>query len=199
MPQGRPREFDAEKALDAAMLLFWHRGYEGTTLHALTASMGISTPSLYAAFGNKKQLFRTALDRYLKKHAIYLPNALQEPTARGATEKLFRGAIEMVMKQRPAGRPANACLLVQSALATGLVAESVRVELNMVRSGAESAVRMRYKRAIAEKDLPAHVDATKLARYIVTVLWGLSVQAAGGATAAQLKEVVAFAMQAWPD
>src|SRR2546428_11951738 len=112
MAQGRPREFDADKALDAALLLFWRHGYEGTSLAALTHAMGINVPSLYAAFGNKEMLFRKALDRYIQKPASYLPKALKEPTARGAAEKLFGGAINMVMNPRhPDG-----CLLVQGAL-----------------------------------------------------------------------------------
>src|SRR5437867_1876189 len=97
MPKGRPREFDAEQALDAALLLFWRHGYEGTSLAALTDAMGINTPSLYAAFGSKEMLFRRALDRYLQKPASYLPTALKEPTARGAAEKILSGAINMVM------------------------------------------------------------------------------------------------------
>src|SRR5947209_18177656 len=97
MPLGRPREFDVEKALDAALLLFWRRGYEGTSLAALTSAMGINVPSLYAAFGNKEALFRKVLERYLQRPASYLPTALQEPTARRHAEQLFRGAIDMDM------------------------------------------------------------------------------------------------------
>ncbi|MGH9554830.1 MAG: TetR/AcrR family transcriptional regulator [Terriglobales bacterium] len=195
MPGGRPREFDTEKALDAALLLFWRHGYEGTSLAALAESMGINMPSLYAAFGNKEMLFRKVLDRYIQKPASYLPTALKEPTARRAAEKLLSGAIDMVMNP---GRP-DGCLLVQGALASGPVAESVRMELNRRRAGAESAVRRRFERAIAEADLPASVDPTKLARYVITVIWGLSVQAAGGAKRAQLKEVAELAMQCWPE
>src|SRR5947209_18700773 len=98
MPRGRPREFDAEKALDMALLLFWRHGYEGTSLAALSDAMGINVPSLYDAFGNKETLFRRALERYLQKPASYLPTALQEPSARQAVQKLFQGAINMVMK-----------------------------------------------------------------------------------------------------
>jgi AcrR family transcriptional regulator len=195
MPKGRPREFDTDKALDAALLLFWRHGYEGTSLAALTDAMGINTPSLYAAFGSKEMLFKKALDRYIQKPASYLPNALQAPTARQAAEKLFRGAINMVMNPRhPDG-----CLLVQGALASGPVAASVRKELSRRRTGAEALIRQRFERAIAAGDLPANVDAEKLARYIVTVLWGMSVQAAGGATRAQLEEVAAMAMRCWPE
>jgi AcrR family transcriptional regulator len=194
MPKGRPREFDPRKALDAALMLFWRHGYEGTSLAALTDAMGINMPSLYAAFGNKEMLFRKALDAYMQRPASYLPNALREPTARGATEKLFNGAIDMVMNPKhPDG-----CLLVHGALATGPVAESVRQELARRRAGAEIAVRKRFQRAIAEGDLPKHADATKLARYVITVVWGLSVQAAGGYSRTQLKSVVEQAMKAWP-
>lgn len=195
MARGRPRNFDLDEALDAALALFWRHGYEGTSLAALTDVMGINMPSLYAAFGNKETLFRKVLDRYLQQPAAYFPTALEEPTARRVTEKLFQGAIDMVMNPRhPDG-----CLLVQGGLATGPVAEWVRKELGGVRAAAESALRGRYERAIAEGDLPKKTDAAQLARYIVTVLWGLSVERSGGATRAQLKEVVQLAMRAWPD
>jgi len=195
MPKGRPREFDADKALDAALLLFWRRGYEGTSLSALTDAMGINMPSLYAAFGNKEMLFKKALQRYLQGPAYYLPNALKESTARGAVEKLFAGAIKMVMHPRhPDG-----CLLVHGALASGPDADNARKELSRIRTAAESAVRHRFEHAITSGDLPASVDAAKLARYVITVVWGLSVQGAGGATRTQLKEVAELAMRSWPE
>jgi AcrR family transcriptional regulator len=194
MPKGRPRAFDVDKALDAALMLFWRHGYEGTSLAALTGAMGVNVPSLYAAFGNKAALFRRALDRYTKGPASYLPTALKEPTARLAVEKLFRGAIDMVMHPRhPDG-----CLFVQGALASGPAAQFIGKELSLRRAAAEAAVRRRFQRAVEEGDLPAGTDAARLARYVITVIWGLSVQAAGGVTRAQLKEVADVAMRAWP-
>jgi AcrR family transcriptional regulator len=194
MPKGRPRQFDIQQALDAALLLFWRHGYEGTSLAALTNAMGINVPSLYAAFGNKETLFRKALDRYLQKPASYLPRALEDASARRAVERLFRGAIDLVMNPRhPDG-----CMLVQGALASGPAAASVRTELSLRRAAAEAAVRRRLERAVAEAELPACVDVRQLSRYLITVLWGLSVQAAGGATRAQLKQVVALALRCWP-
>jgi AcrR family transcriptional regulator len=194
MGRGRPREFDTTKALDAALDLFWRHGYEGTSLAALTEAMGINMPSLYAAFGNKEMLFRKVLDRYIQRPASYLPNALKEPTAREVADKLFRGAINMVMNPRhPDG-----CLLVQGALVSGPLSESIRVELNRRRAGAQAALCRRFQRAIDEGDLPKSVEARKLAGYIITVIWGLSVQATGGATRAQLKEVAELAMRSWP-
>src|SRR5689334_16151524 len=194
MSRGRPREFDTEKALDAALLLFWRHGYEGTSLAALTGAMGINVPSLYAAFGNKEALFKRVVDRYIQSPASYLPNALKEPTARQAAEKLLKGAIEMVMHpDHPDG-----CLLVHGALASGPEAESIRKELSLRRAGAESAVRRRMEKAIAEGDLPPDADAAKLARFLITIVWGMSVQAASGATRAQLKEIAQHAMERWP-
>ncbi len=64
VPSGRTRQFDVDEALDRALEVFWARGYEGATLPELTRAMGINRPSLYAAFGNKEQLFHKALDRY---------------------------------------------------------------------------------------------------------------------------------------
>lgn len=194
MPKGRPREFDTEKALDAALLLFWRQGFEGTSLSALTKAMGINMPSLYAAFGNKEMLFRRALDCYLQKPASYLPNALTQPTARRTAEKLFRGAIDMVVNPRhPDG-----CLLVHGALVSGPNSDGIRRELSERRAKAEAAIRSRFQRAIQEGDLPKSVSAAKRARFIVTVIWGMSVQAAGGATRAQLNEVAELAMRSWP-
>src|SRR4051812_12955618 len=125
MPRGRPREFNVEEALDAALLVFWRHGYEGASVAALASAMGINGPSLYAAFGDKESLFAKALDRYLQKPASYLPKALQEPDARRAVEQLFRGAIDMVMN--PA-HP-NGCLLVQGALASVPASDDVRLQL----------------------------------------------------------------------
>ena len=195
MPKRRPREFDTEKALDTALLLFWRHGYEGTSVADLTEAIGINVPSLYAAFGNKEELFRKVVARYVQKPASYLPTALKEPTARRAAEKLLNSAIDMVMHP---GHP-DGCLLVHGALVAGPSAESARKELSRCRAGAESAIRHRFERAILEGDLSKRVDPAKLARYIVTVIWGMSVQAAGGATRNQLKDVAELALQSWPE
>jgi AcrR family transcriptional regulator len=195
MPRGRPREFDTDAALDAALALFWRHGYEGTSLSALTEAMGVSVPSLYAAFGNKEELFRKALDRYIQRPASYLHAALAEPTARGVAEQALRGAISMVMQpHHPDG-----CLMVHGALACHPAVESVRQELARRRVAAEAAVRRRFERAVGEGDLPAKADPAQLARFLMTVIWGLSVQTAGGATRQQLDEVAAVAMGCWPE
>src|SRR3984957_7648127 len=93
---GRPRAFDDEKALNRAMQVFWRKGYLGTSLSDLTEAMGINRPSLYAAFGNKKSLFRKALDRYFKGPSVYLSEALREPTARAVVERVFYGVVDLL-------------------------------------------------------------------------------------------------------
>lgn len=194
MPRGRPRQFDTDEALDAALDLFWRHGYEGTSVAALAEAMAINVPSLYAAFGNKEALFHKVLDRYIQKPASYLLNALQQPTARAVAEQALRGAIDMAMHRRRA----DGCLLVQGALASGPGAEPIRAELSRRRAAAEAAVRQRFERAVAEGDLPATADPARLARFLMTVIWGLSVQAAGGAGRAQLEEVAEIAVRCWP-
>src|SRR4051812_50142989 len=115
MPSGRVRQFDADVALDRALEVFWARGYEGATLPELTKAMGINRPSMYAAFGNKEQLFRKALDRYATGPAGYVCAALEAPTARAVVEKLFQGAINSQSNPKnPRG-----CLMVQGAMACG--------------------------------------------------------------------------------
>lgn len=195
MARGRPREFDTDKALDAALLLFWHHGYEGTSMSMLAKAMRISMPSLYAAFGSKEMLFQRALERYLQRPASYLPKALRERSARRAIKMLFRGAIDMVMDPKhPDG-----CLLVHGALASGPDSAAIRAQLAAARRMAEDAIRKRLTQAITDGELPHGTNAASLARYFATVLWGMSVQAAGGATRAQLAQTAKLAMRAWPD
>jgi AcrR family transcriptional regulator len=193
-PPGRPRGFDVDAALDRALDLFWRKGYEGATLADLTAAMGISRPSLYAAFGSKAELFQRVVDRYASGPAAYVREALEKPTAREAVDYLLERSIDMLTCP---GNPAG-CLLVQGALTCGDAAEPIRQALNAQRAAGEAALRRRLELAVTDGDLPVGTDSDNLARYVVTVLHGMSVQAAGGATAEQLREVAAMALRAWP-
>jgi AcrR family transcriptional regulator len=193
--RGRPRAFDAEQALDAALELFWRHGYEGTSLAALTEAMGINAASLYAAFGNKEALFRRAVKRYVARSVGYFQHALARPTAKAVAEELMRGAVNQVTQS---GHPGG-CLLVQGALASNQAADPVRQALREVRHTAEAAIRERFERAAAEGDLPATVDPAAFARFISAFNFGVAVQAAGGASRAQLDEAVAVALQFWPE
>jgi AcrR family transcriptional regulator len=191
---GRPRAFDPDTALEAALRVFWQKGYEGTALSDLTVAMGINRPSIYATFGNKEALFRKALDRYSERMACYTAEALKEPTARAAAERLFVGTADSLSCP---GNP-KGCLMVQGALACGEEADPIRKELISRRATGEAALRERFERAKVEGDLPAGADAGDLARYVMAVMQGMSVQAAGGASRAELQGVIDLSLRAWP-
>jgi AcrR family transcriptional regulator len=194
MPSGRKSQFDADEALERALEVFWARGYEGATLPELTWAMGINRPSLYAAFGNKEQLFRKALDHYQTGPQAFLAEALRKPTARAAVEAIFSGFVGMLR-----GRDkACGCLIVCGALACGEEAEPVRRELAWLRQATVTTLRERFERAVQEGDLAEGTDCAALARYIATLLNGLAVQAASGATQKELRLVSALAMRARP-
>jgi len=194
MAIGRPRAFDRDEALNRALELFWRKGYEGTSLADLTAAMGINPPSLYAAFGNKAGLFRAVLDRYTADYAVFFDLVLAAPTARAVAETLLHGVADL--RENP-DRPPG-CLTVQGALSCSAEAEPIRQELAARRAATEAALRQRFERARAEGDLPEQADPAALARYLTTLTQGMAVQAAGGASAADLQQVVEIALRAWP-
>jgi AcrR family transcriptional regulator len=192
--RGRPRAFDPDAALERAMHVFWAKGYEGAALSDLTRAMRINRPSLYAAFGNKQELFRKVLDRYVDGPLAYFSKALAAPIARDVVEQIFFGAARMASDPRmPAG-----CLMVQGALAVGDAAGSVREETAARRAASEVALRRRFQRAKREGDLPSTADSAELARYVMTVLQGMAVQGADGANRDQLRRVAQIALRAWP-
>jgi AcrR family transcriptional regulator len=192
--RGRPRSFDERHALEAALSVFWKHGYEGASLAELTAAMGINRPSLYAAFGNKEELFRRALDHYTAGAAALHDSALRQPTARAAVEKLLRSAADALGDcKNPRG-----CLLVQSALVCGTAGESVKQELIARRAAARAAWRKRFLRAKMDGDLPADADPAALARYLSALSAGMAVEAVNGADRAELRRLVDVALRAWP-
>lgn len=176
------------------MRAFWKHGYEGTTLPELEAAMGINRPSMYAAFGNKESLFRKALDRYVERNEAIVREALAEPTARRAIERLLKSAVSGCDKSEMRG-----CMLVQGALSCGEAAESIQRELTARRSTLEQAIRDRFTRGIKDGDLPPDTDAAALAKYVSTVQQGNSVQASAGATRSQLLATIDIALRAIPE
>lgn len=191
---GRPREFDMDEALDRAVLVFWKRGYEGTSLTDLTAAMGISKPSLYAAFGNKEELFRRVLARYTSGPGGYAARALEEPTARGVAEALLRGVVRTTTMPEGFG----GCLTVQGALVSSEGAAPAFDVLVRWRNDTGRLLEERFRRASAEGDLPSGADSARLARYVMTVGFGITVQAADGVGLDELDEVVDLVMLSWP-
>ena len=174
--KGRPREFDLDEALAAALRVFWQRGYEAASMSELTAAMGITKPSLYAAFGNKEALFKKALDLYEREKLAYMRVALDAPTSRGVAERLLGGALAM---QTNAGNP-RGCLGVISAVACSPEAESIREDVLARRRSSLAALVSRFEQAKSDGDLPSTIEPEALARYLIAILQGLSVQAGSG-------------------
>jgi AcrR family transcriptional regulator len=192
--RGRPRAFDAEKALDAALHVFWKKGYEGASLSDLTRAMRIERPSLYATFGNKEALFRKVLDRYGCTVAGFIPEALNEPTARAVVEKMLLRTADVLTD--PHNQPC--CIVMQGALSSSDDSAAIRRDAASRRDTAETALRLRLERAKRERDLPANSNAADLARYVYAVSHGMAVQATAGATRAQLRRIAQTALRAWP-
>jgi AcrR family transcriptional regulator len=192
--RGRPREFCVDHALAQALRMFWSKGYDSTSLTDLTEAMGITRPSLYAAFGNKEALFRKALDLYEREKLAYVGKALEQPTARGVAEVLLRGAVDNVCS---ADQP-HGCLGFIASVSCGDESQAIREEV--VRRGqfAKVALLERLERAQAEGDLPAHVDLEGLASVLCAMLQGISVQAGAGATREELNKLVETGLSMWP-
>jgi AcrR family transcriptional regulator len=191
---GRPRAFRREVALEAAMRVFWRHGYDGASLTALTAAMGINRPSLYAAFGDKAALFREAVALYGTGPGRYVRRALGQPTARKVAETLLRGAVSA------ATDPANpgGCLWVQGALVAGAESDSIRRMMVDLREGGITQIRERLLRAGREGDLPSTSDPEALTHYLISVMNGISVQGASGRSRDDLNKVADLALTAWP-
>lgn len=191
---GRPKEFDPDTALCAALQVFWKNGFDGASLTDLTEAMGITRPSLYATYGNKEELFRKVLDRYEESHMGFVAEALAEPSARDAIEKLLDGYAQVLTDpMHPPG-----CLGVNSAVCGGGESAAIREELIARRSLSEDTIRERLERASAEGELPIGEVPADWARYVMSVGLGMAVKAASGSTREELGKVGKMALRALP-
>lgn len=192
---GRPREFDIHAALDQAMQVFWRKGYEGASMADLTAAMGINSPSVYAAFGNKLGLFKAVLDHHDKTNAGFLRNVAAAPSAKDAAARFLLGVAERVTGP---GHPPGS-LLVQGGLTCGDSTAKIPEEVARHRAGAELALRERFECSTAAKELPKGAQPAALARYLLAVANGMCVQASAGASREELCQVANLALVAWPE
>ncbi|AZK93135.1 MULTISPECIES: TetR/AcrR family transcriptional regulator [Streptomyces] len=190
--RGRPRSFDREVALARAMETFWIRGYETASMAELTTAMGINSPSLYAAFGSKEQLFREAVELYNAVEGAPIERALtEESTAYGALAAVLRwNARAFTRRDRPTG-----CLVVLSAVNTG--DEAVRRCLAELRAAGIDQFRDRLDRGVREGDLPEDADTATAARFYTAVVQGMAVQARDGAGREELERMAERALAAW--
>ncbi|MET7304584.1 TetR/AcrR family transcriptional regulator [Embleya sp. NPDC005575] len=191
--RGRPREYDRSVALEQALVLFWERGYEATSIAELTTAMGMGAPSLYAAFGSKRQLFDEVVQSYGRTYHAFMAKALmEEPTLRRGMERLLReAAAEYTRPDRPPG-----CLVISAAV--NCSSPEVEQALRALRTSDVQALQRLISAAIETGELPADADAPSLALFTSVVLQGMAHQARDGANRDELEAVATLALRSWP-
>ncbi len=190
----RPRQFDEDTVLGKAMLLFWARGYEGTSTTELLTATGLTNSSLYQAFGSKEGLYRRVAERYRNGPLGVRDAALAEPTPRRVVERLLLATIDVLTGDAtPRG-----CLDVNSG--AGRVGNSASLQVMLV--GNRAVIRHRLGRRLAELGLPRGLpmgdDPQRVAMLVATLLHGLAIHAADGVSAAELRSVVHMFLVSWP-
>ena len=191
---GRPLSFDRDAALRQAMLTFWRHGYETTSVAELTAAMGVSAPSLYTAFGDKKRLFLEAMRLYAGDPEDMERAIADAPTAcHAARDLMIAAATTYTGEATPKG-----CLLASATASGSMASADVQDAVANVRRGIESRLRERIERDIKGGVLPLGTQAAALAGLVLAVTQGMSVLARDGASRASLLAMVEAALRAWP-
>jgi AcrR family transcriptional regulator len=188
---GRPITFDKDAALEAAMLLFWERGFEGTSMADLTQAMGLNPSSIYAAFGDKHALFQLAVKRYLDIRAQYGTKALEEPTLERVVRGLFNNTVAFLSTP---GHPPT-CMTLSGAVGCSVDATPARDLLKEIRKQNEVAMRERFLKAKKSGELSKDINVDDYTRYLSSILSGLSIQAANGSTKAELRRTAQMALR----
>lgn len=194
--RGRPRAFDREKALEAAMLLFWRHGYEGTSIADLTSAIGINAPSLYAAFGSKEALYREAMQVYLAGLGDIGVARLTETRSvrEGIGNVLAAAAAAFTREGYPAG-----CMVGIGSLRCAEENRVISEETSALRKRAQSAFHARLVEARQSGELAPDLEPQTLTDFFTAVVEGMSVLAQDGATTERLRDVGMMALKAWPE
>lgn len=192
----KPRVFDLETALETATELFWRHGYEGTSLSDLTQGMGITAPSFYNAFGSKEELFRKVLDHYTRTRLLRAEDeALERATAREVAEHMLTRFAQLYTDPTlPPG-----CLAFNCSLAGGAPEGLFQLELVKSRQARRERLRKRFARDQEQGNLSRGADPKALARYLMTVGWGMASDARTGASRADLMRTVELTLAGWPE
>ncbi len=199
MSAGRKRAFDRQEALDQAMHVFWANGFAGTSLSDLTAALGINRPSLYAAFGNKEQLFNAALAHYVSDYGMPKLRRRLESAKTPLRERIrayLYGVVDLVTDSDPP----RGCLFVRSACEAGGTAVPQDVSATIRRMGQESETALvdMLKVEQSRGNLSVDVCAEGTARFIISVIYGLAVLAKNGDSKTSLRAVADVAVDAVP-
>lgn len=199
MERGRPRIFDEEQALDAALAVFWRSGYQGASLAKLTKAMGITKPSLYAAFGNKEQLYLTALERYREQQLIAHAEALAaEPDLKRAMRMFLRSVVTMLTAEELPG----GCMVVNSAVtcdARALPRRVVAAIGEIVNQSSFGLLKARLHEELQHQKLPENTPIDQLADYFTAIMSGMAVMAKVGVSESRLLDTIEHALCVLPD
>jgi AcrR family transcriptional regulator len=192
---GRPRAFDRDQAVTAAMHLFWQHGFEGVSLEQLRHAMGgISSASFYAAFASKEALYRETLAVYLDTHGKVM-SALGDKSLppRSRIETALRGSASM---QTATDHPTG-CMVALSATVSSEASAALQTLTRDERAANRAAIRACVREAIAAGSLRADTDEIGLATLLEAVLVGLSIQARDGLGHAEINAAVAQGLACW--
>jgi len=191
-PVGRPRAFDRDAALRQAAHLFWQRGFSGTSTRMLTDALGISSSSLYAAFGTKAALFDEAVRTYALRYSVIYDRAVAEPTLARVIERVLVDSVNEFTRTDE-GHPG--CLTSSAVMADASSTLDVRAYVAELQRADEARLEARIERAVLDGDLMAAVEPALLAHLVQTVWQGLSARAELGATRDELLGVARLALE----
>ena len=194
--RGRPAVFDRGAVLNAAMKLFWERGYEGTSFDDLIAAMGISASSFYNSFGSKEALYCEATRSYLEWAGQWFFAILNDPSI--DTKTAFARLFEATAEEFTRGDHPPGCMISLAGTHCSPGMKNIRDMMAEHRAFSESAMAERIRRGVIKGDLPEDTDCDMLAAYYSAMARGLAVQARDGASREKLSEIGRLAMRAWP-
>lgn len=191
---GRPRQFDRDAALAAAMRVFWVHGYAGASIATLIDAMGISRATLYASFGDKEHLFKLVMDLYEREKTAYMLDALDQPTARRVAEHLLRGTLDL---QTDTATPKGSMGIVHS---VSYAPGDERIHEFVTERGRFWRTKLleRFEQAGRDGDFSATYDPHGLAMLLKSATDGLLVAASSGVSEQDLDKVVATFLKMWP-
>jgi len=197
MKRGRPRNFETDDVLDSALKVFWEHGFQSTNLSELTKATGLSKPSLYAAFGDKKSLYLTVLERYInllsERHVGILTN---EPNGRQAIEAFLHSLVNMFTNPN---LPGGCFIITGTADIGGLsVPKEIEVALHSALNNTETLIEQRLLKAQRDGQLQEGTNLKDLCKLFTTLIAGLAVQAKCGTSESTLNMVVTATMDTWP-
>ncbi|SHN61859.1 TetR/AcrR family transcriptional regulator [Bradyrhizobium erythrophlei] len=194
--RGRPAVFDRGAALNAAMKLFWERGYEGTSFDDLTAAMGISASSFYNSFGSKEELYCEATRTYREWAGQWFFAILNDPSI--DTKTAFARLFEATAEEFTRGDHPLGCMISLAGTHCSPGMKNIRDMMAEHRAFSESAMAERIRKGVVRGDLAEDTDCDMLAAYYSAMARGLAVQARDGASRQKLSEIGRLAMRAWP-